>query len=128
MIVRNWGALRVVLAVLVLSLCAGPIIASSASASTVGQRNALSSAESYLSSMAFSRSGLIHQLEFEGYSGSQSRWAVRHVRFSWRYQAYKSAKSYLRSMSFSRSGLIDQLEFEGFTHYQARYGVWRAYR
>jgi colicin import membrane protein len=103
-------------------------LASSAQASTAGQRNALSSAQSYLRSGAFSKSGLIKQLEFEDFSRSEARWAVAHVRVSWNAEAVQSAKSYLRSSSFSRQGLIEQLEFEGFTHSQAVYGVNKAYR
>jgi Host cell surface-exposed lipoprotein len=103
-------------------------LATSAQASTAGQRNALSSAKSYLRSQAFSKSGLIKQLEFEHYSRSEARWAVAHVRVSWNAEAVQSAKSYLRSSSFSRQGLIEQLEFDGFTHSQAAYGVRKAYR
>jgi Host cell surface-exposed lipoprotein len=103
-------------------------LVSSAQASTAGQRNALSSAQSYLRSSAFSKSGLVEQLKYEDYSSSQARWAVAHVRVSWKAQAVKSAKSYLRSSSFSRQGLIEQLEYEGFTPSQAAYGVRKAYR
>ena len=103
-------------------------LVSSAQASTAGQRNALSSAESYLSHMAFSKSGLVEQLRYEDYSSSNARWAVNHVRVSWRAQAVKSAKSYLSHSSFSRQGLVEQLEYEGFTPSQAAYGVRKAYR
>jgi hypothetical protein len=103
-------------------------LASSAQASTAGQRNALSSAQSYLRSGAFSKSGLIGQLKYERFSSSEARWAVAHVRVSWNAEAVQSAKSYLRSSSFSRQGLIEQLEYEGFTHSQAVYGVRKAYR
>jgi len=103
-------------------------LVSSAQASTVGQRNALSKAESYLSFKAFSKSGLVKQLKFEHFSSSQARWAVAHVRVSWKAQAVKSAKAYLSYSSFSRQGLIEQLEFEGFTPSQAAYGVRKAYR
>jgi hypothetical protein len=102
--------------------------ASSAQASTAGQRNALSSAQSYLRSSAFSKSGLVEQLKYEEFSSSDARWAVAHVRVSWNAEAVESAKSYLESSSFSRQGLIDQLEYEGFTHSQAAYGVKKAYR
>ena len=95
---------------------------------TVGQRNALSSAESYLRYQAFSKSGLVEQLEYEDYSSSDARWAVDHVVVSWGRQAVKSAKSYLRSSSFSRQGLFEQLRYEGFTRRQASYGVNKAYR
>lgn len=103
-------------------------LVSSAQASTAGQRNALSKAQSYLSYKAFSKSGLVKQLKFEHFSSSQARWAVRHVRVSWNAQAVKSAKAYLSYSSFSRQGLIEQLEFEGFTPSQAAYGVRKAYR
>jgi hypothetical protein len=95
---------------------------------TAGQRNAKESAESYLESSSFSKTGLIKQLTFEDFSRSDVRWAVAHVKVSWKQQAAKSAKSYLDSSSFSRSGLTEQLTFEGFTAEQAAYGVEKAYR
>lgn len=90
---------------------------------TVAQQNALRSAESYLSFSAFSRTGLIGQLEFEGYSTEDATWAVDRVEVDWMEQAAKSAESYLQVSAFSRSGLIDQLVFEGFTREEAEYGV-----
>ena len=95
----------------------------STSSATMGERNALESAKSYLNSSAFSYSGLIEQLEFEGYSTSEATYAVDHCGADWNEQAALSAASYLKSSSFSKQGLIDQLEFEGFTHEQAVYGV-----
>lgn len=90
---------------------------------TTGQKNALKSAESYLSFMAFSYSGLVKQLEYEKYSHEDAIYAVDHCGAGWNEQAAKSAASYLSFSSFSRDGLIKQLEFEGFTHEQAIYGV-----
>jgi hypothetical protein len=92
---------------------------------SVAQENARRSAESYLDGpSAFSRSGLIHQLEFEGYSTADATYGVDTVGPDWDEQAAKSAASYLDGPSpFSRSGLIHQLEFEGFTAAQAAYGV-----
>jgi len=90
---------------------------------TVSQANATESAESYLRFSSFSRSGLIEQLEFEGYSNADSVYAVDKVNPDWFEQAAKSAQSYLDFGSFSRQGLIDQLIFEGFTTEQAVYGV-----
>jgi len=90
---------------------------------TIGQRNALASAQNYLAFTAFSRQGLIEQLEYEGYSNSDAVYAVDHCGADWNEQAALSAENYLNMMSFSRQGLIDQLEFEGFTHSQAVYGV-----
>ena len=90
---------------------------------TVSQSNAKKSAKSYLGIMAFSRSSLIEQLEFEGYSASDATYGVDAQNADWNAQAAKSAKSYLDLMAFSRSGLIEQLVSEGFTQAQAEYGV-----
>lgn len=90
---------------------------------TLVQQNAFESAKSYLDYTAFSRTGLIAQLEYEGYLTADATWAVDRVTVDWNEQAAESAKSYLEYTSFSRSGLIDQLIFEGFTTEQAEYGV-----
>lgn len=90
---------------------------------TMSQENALQKAASYLDTMSFSYSGLIDQLEFEGYSTEDATFAVDHCGADWNEQAAKKAQDYLDFMSFSRSGLIDQLMFEGFTREQAEYGV-----
>jgi hypothetical protein len=92
-------------------------------ASTVSQRNAVRAAQSYLDYKAFSRAGLIKQLEFEDYSTADATFAVDSITVDWDEQAAKSAKDYLDYTSFSRSGLIKQLEFEGFTPAQAAYGA-----
>ena len=97
--------------------------ADSGSGGTVSQQNAVRSAESYLDTMAFSRSGLIDQLVFEGYSEADATFAVDSITVDWNEQARRSAESYLETMPFSRSGLIDQLMFEGYTQSQATYGV-----
>lgn len=94
---------------------------------TSEMKNALKSAQSYLSVMPFSYSGLIEQLEYEGYSNSEATYAAENCGADWYEQAVKSAKQYLEVMAFSRSGLIDQLEYEGYTHDQAVYGVDKAY-
>ena len=88
-------------------------------APTRGEQNALNRANDYLEFMSFSRSGLIDQLEFEGYTTSEAEYAVDNCGADWDEQAVLKAEEYLDFMSFSRSGLIDQLEFEGFTYDQA---------
>ena len=90
---------------------------------TISQKNAVKQAENYLSFMAFSRTGLINQLEFEGYSTEDATYAVDHVKVDWNEQCAKKAKDYLDFMAFSRDGLHDQLEFEGFTEEQIQYGL-----
>jgi Host cell surface-exposed lipoprotein len=91
----------------------------------VSRQNAVRKAQEYLSSMAFSRSGLINQLVgFEGFSTEDATFAVDTISVDWNEQAAKKAQEYLSSMAFSRSGLINQLvAFEGFTPVQAQYGV-----
>lgn len=93
------------------------------SSATSGQKNALSKADSYLRSSAFSYEGLVEQLEYEGYSHSDAVYAADHCGADWDEQALLKAKSYLKSSAFSESGLKEQLEYEGFTSSQAKYGV-----
>lgn len=90
---------------------------------TMGQQNAVATAISYLNSSSFSKSGLIGQLEYEGYSTADATYAVDKLNVDWRAQAVLTAKSYLNSSSFSKSGLIDQLEYEGFSTADAAYAV-----
>ena len=90
---------------------------------TLAQREARESAESYLDTGDFSRSGLIDQLEFEEYSKAVATYAVDQVKVNWRKEAAESAESYMDSGSFSAPELADQLEFEGFTDAQVAYGV-----
>ncbi len=96
---------------------------STTSKETVSQINAKRSAKNYLGVLPFSRSGLIKQLEYEGFSSADAIYGVDAQNADWNAQASKSANQYLKSMAFSRSGLIDQLIYEGFTQAQAEYGV-----
>ncbi|TGO05107.1 Ltp family lipoprotein [Serinibacter arcticus] len=100
-----------------------PVEVPAAPALSIGQQNAVDSADNYLSVMAFSREGLIDQLEFEGFSFEDAAFAVDSIAADWNEQAAKSAKNYLDLMSFSRQGLIDQLVFEGYTQEQAEFGA-----
>ena len=81
------------------------------------------SASQYLDYTAFSRSGLIGQLEYEGYATADAEFAVDHLAPDWNQQAALSAQAYLDYTSFSRQGLIDQLIYEGFTPEQAEFGT-----
>lgn len=93
------------------------------SEATIGQKNALRSAEAYLDYMAFSYSGLIDQLEYEGFSTEDATYAADNCGADWNEQAAKSAEAYLDYMAFSKDGLIEQLQYEGFTYEQAVYGA-----
>jgi hypothetical protein len=90
---------------------------------TLGERNALAKAKQYLSMTAFSRQGLIKQLEYEKYSQQEAIYAVDNCGANWTEQAALKAEQYMSMTAFSRQGLIDQLEYEGFTTEQALYGV-----
>jgi hypothetical protein len=90
---------------------------------TVNQKNARQKAEQYLDYSAFSRQGLIQQLEYEGFSAIDAEYGTDAINADWREQAALKAKQYLEYSSFSRQGLIDQLLYEGFTQKQAEYGV-----
>lgn len=92
---------------------------------TTGEKNALRSAREYLSFSAFSYTGLIKQLEYEGYSTEEATYAADNCNANWNEQAAKSAKEYLDMSSFSRQELINQLIYEGYTQEQAEYGVTR---
>jgi hypothetical protein len=48
---------------------------------TIGQENARESAQNYLNAMSFSRSGLIDQLLFEGFSQADAEYGVNAVGF-----------------------------------------------
>lgn len=90
---------------------------------TAGQYNARRSAASYLKLTAFSRSGLIKQLQYEKFSLGDATYGVDAQNANWNAQASKSAASYLKLMSFSRLDLIAQLVYEGFSQSEAEYGV-----
>lgn len=90
---------------------------------TLGEQNALASANSYLTSSAFSAQSLADQLEFEGYTPQEAQYAVAKCGADWNEQALKKAESYLDISAFSYSGLFDQLSYEGFLPEEAQYGV-----
>ncbi len=96
---------------------------------TSPQRNAASTATSYLSTQAFSKQGLIEQLSSdygEGYDAFDATAAVNSLSVDWSEQAARSAKQYLSIMGFSCKGLIEQLSSdagEKFTTRQATYGA-----
>ena len=112
---------RIIIALLA-TAAIGVGVASPAAAVSWGDQ-ATQSAREYLASQAFSRSGLIHQLEYEGFSEAEATRGVDAVHANWYVQAVRDAREYLASQSFSRSGLIRQLRYEGFTLRQATYGV-----
>jgi hypothetical protein len=90
---------------------------------TTAQENAKRKAESYIEMSGFSRSGLIEQLKFEGFTENDAKRAIDSMHVNWNTEAEQKAKSYVDMSGFSRSGLIEQLIFEGFTKTQAAHGA-----
>jgi hypothetical protein len=100
-----------------------PLSAAVYEQTTMGEKNAVKKAINYLNYMSFSKTGLIDQLEYEGFTKTEAEYGVNHIDVDWNEQAALKATSYLKLMAFSKSGLIDQLEYDGFTRQQAEYGV-----
>ena len=92
----------------------------------IEKRSAIEMAQSYLSTMPFSPSGLYDQLLYEGFSEEDSQFAIDHLIVDWNEMCYETAVSYITNVGgFSKKSLIDQLVFEGFTKKQAKKAVKR---
>ena len=81
---------------------------------------------SYLDFMAFSRNGLIHQLQHDGYTDnaiSNALDLLEKYYVSWDAEAIKKAQEYMETFSFSQQRLYEQLIHDGFTQEQANYGA-----
>jgi hypothetical protein len=92
-------------------------------------QEATQAAQQYLDFTAFSRDGLIDQLDSsagDGYPKSVATAAVDSLNIDYNAQAVKAAQQYLSFTSFSCSGLIDQLSSSAgdkYTSAQASYGA-----
>ncbi|MFB8146503.1 Ltp family lipoprotein [Microbacterium sp. NPDC056003] len=90
---------------------------------TLAQQNAIGKAQDYLEYSGFSRSGLIDQLEYEGYSTEEATFGADNAGADWNAEAAEKAADYLEFSSFSRQGLYDQLAYEGFTDAEIQFGL-----
>lgn len=100
---------------------------------TLGQENAIESAQSYLDYTGFSRKGLLDQLTSEyggGFPKADAKFALAYLEknglVDWNAEAVESAQSYLDFSSFSKNALYEQLtsEYGGqFTPEQAKYAL-----
>lgn len=90
---------------------------------TLAQQNAIDSAQNYLRFTGFSRTGLIDQLEFEGFSTEEATFGVDNAGADWNAEAAEKAQQYLEYSSFSRQGLYDQMAFEGFLPAEIEFGL-----
>lgn len=96
------------------------------------QKNAVRSAQQYISVQGFSRNGLIEQLSSDygdAYNVADAAVAVDSMNIDWNKQAVRSAKQYLSIQGFSCKGLIEQLSShygDKYTQSQAIYGAKQA--
>lgn len=81
---------------------------------SLSQKNAIAKAKAYLNYAGFSRTGLIGQLEYEGFSTEDATFGADNAGADWNAECAEKAQSYLDYSAFSRDGLADQLAFEGF--------------
>lgn len=72
-----------------------------------GNAGAKAKAESYLNSSAFSYTGLIDQLEYNGFSESEAKYGADNCGADWKEQALKKAKSSIIGGEHKMKGLID---------------------
>lgn len=92
-------------------------------------KNALKSAENYLSFSAFSKQGLYDQLTSDAgdkYPAEAAQYAIDNIKVDWKEQALKSAKHYQEIMPMSNEGLKEQLTSsagEKFTEEEAQYAI-----
>mgnify|MGYP002722580826 CR=1 FL=1 len=92
-------------------------------------KNALKSAENYISMMPFSEKGLLRQLTSDAgdkYPEEAAQYALENLEVDWNEQALKSAKHYSDMMPMSDDELKQQLTSdagEGFTEEQAQYAI-----
>jgi hypothetical protein len=99
------------------------------SALTQQQKSAVAEANQYLSTSAFSKQGLIDQLDSPdggGYSVNDATVAVDSLTTNWNTEAVQAAKEYLQTGPFSCNDLIQQLDSPDggeFTVAQATYGA-----
>ena len=86
-------------------------------------------AQQYLQTQAFSRQGLIDQLDSSAgsqYSQSAATQAVGSLSVDWDKQAVQAAQQYLQTQPFSCAALVEQLASSAgsqFTQAQAEYGA-----
>ena len=88
---------------------------------------ALKSAERYLRSLPFSKSGLFRQLtsEFEGFPDDAAQYAADNIDTNWHEQALRAAETYRSTMDMSNEAIRRQLlsNWEGYTHEEVEYAL-----
>ena len=90
---------------------------------TIGMKNALGKAKTYLNVLDFSKEGLKDQLEYDKYTDEEINYAIENVEVNWNEECVGKAKTYLNVMDFSKEGLKGQLEYDGYTSEQINYAI-----
>lgn len=99
------------------------VLAAAGPVGTMAQKNAVAKAQSYLKYAGFSRTGLIDQLQYEGFSPEDSTYGADNAGADWLAEAAEKAQSYMDTSAFSRDGLAEQLQYEGFTPEEVAAGL-----
>ena len=84
-----------------------------AHASSISRAQAVRKAKQYLQYSAFSRTGLIKQLKYEGFSTSDATYGVSRSGANWYTQAAKKAKQYLQYSGVLPNGPDRAVEIRG---------------
>ena len=92
-----------------------PVVTSAPTIVTVGMKNALKKAQSYINHMSFSRDRLIKQLAYEGFTDAECIYGADNCGANWTLECLEKAQSYIERMAFSHDRLIKQLAYEDFT-------------
>jgi hypothetical protein len=128
---RYWGVALIALIVIIVAVSAS----SNKTAAVVGNHagapasEAQQAAQQYLQTEAFSKQGLIDQLDSSAgseYSQSAATQAVDSLSTNWNQEAVKVAQQYLQTEPFSCTALVQQLASSAgsqFTEAQAQYGA-----
>ncbi len=85
---------------------AGEIVEDKSASETNSQYQARSMASDYSDKMASCLTGLIEQLEYEGFSRADATYGANAIDADCNEQAALAAEAYLETMAFSRSGLF----------------------
>ncbi len=92
-------------------------------------KNALKSAQNYLSMMPFSEKGLMRQLTSDagdGYPEDAAQYAIDNIEVDYNEQALKAAENYQEMMPMSDQELLNQLTSDAgdqYTQEQAQYAI-----
>lgn len=101
----------------------GTVAPDAGTTTTGGTATASSRARQYLGVQNFSRSGLISQLEYDGYSEADATAAADALNLDWTDQARQRAAYFAGTQQWTRDQMVSQLEYEGWSADDAAAGA-----